>query len=223
MEAQAETPRPPRRQGPTRANGDRTRVKILDAAEALFGARGFDAVSLREITEAAEVTLALASYHFGTKENLFEEVVERRTHMLCAEREARLDRLTSPDTRAILDSFLSPLFEQAAGGDPGWVHYLRVLARLGEDPQWLGLLERHFDATARRFVAALIAAQPKADPAAVTRGFVMMLHMMLPTVSQHARIDRLTGGALHAADLAAAYEVLLDFVEGGLKRFDRPD
>jgi len=210
-----------RRQGPTRSNGDRTRVKILDAAEQLFGARGFDAVSLRDITVAAGVTLALASYHFGTKENLFEEVVARRAHILCDEREARLARLVRPDTRTILDAFLAPLFEQAASSDPGWAHYLRVLARLGEDPQWLQVLSRHFDGTARQFVAALIAAQPKADPGDVTRGFVMMLHMMLTTVSQHARIDRLTDGALRAADLAQAYRVLLDFVTGGLKSFDK--
>lgn len=221
MAEAGQTDKPARRQGPTRSNGDRTRVKILDAAEAQFGARGFNAVSLRDITEGAEVTLALASYHFGTKENLFEEVVARRAHLLCAEREARLARLEAPDTRAILDAFLAPLFEYAASGDPGWMHYLRVLARLGEDPQWLDVLSRHFDGTAKAFVAVLVAAMPKADPADVARGFTMLLHMMLTTVSQHARVDRLTGGAVRAGDLDNAYRVLLDFVTGGLASFNR--
>jgi AcrR family transcriptional regulator len=208
-----------RRQGPTRSNGDRTRTKIMDAAEHLFGARGFDGVSLRDITEAAAVTLALASYHFGTKENLFEEVVARRAHILCAEREARLSRLSNPSVREILDAFLAPLFEFAASGDPGWRPYLKVLARLGEDPQWLDILSRHFDKTAQIYIAALGASMPRADARDVARGFTMMLHMMLTTVSQHARVDRLTSGEVRAGDLSDAYRVLLEFVSAGLASF----
>ncbi len=47
--------------------GIRTRVKLLKAAESLFGERGFHAVSMRDITSAAGVDLALANYHFGSK------------------------------------------------------------------------------------------------------------------------------------------------------------
>ena len=82
------TPTPPR--APTRANGNRTRALILDAAERQFGARGFDAISLRDITDDAGVTLALASYHFGTKDNLFEAVVARRAGSLGQDRRDRL-------------------------------------------------------------------------------------------------------------------------------------
>lgn len=76
-----------------RANGDATRVRIVDAAEALFGERTFDTVSLREITQQAGVTLALASYHFGSKENLFAQTVARRADILNQIRRAELKKL----------------------------------------------------------------------------------------------------------------------------------
>ena len=199
----------------TRINGEVTRAKILDAAESLFGERGFDAVSLRDITERAEVTLALASYHFGTKERLFEDVVARRAAILGEERLARLAALGRPNVEAILDAFMAPLFERATSGEAGWADYFRVLSRLGDGNRWLDILSRHFDSIAQVFLDALQHARPGAERTAVVRGFAMMLNLMLTTVSQHGRIDRLTGGAVQAADLRAAYAPLLRFVVAG--------
>ncbi|MCC6489892.1 MAG: TetR/AcrR family transcriptional regulator [Candidatus Hydrogenedentes bacterium] len=51
---------------------------ILDAAEALFGARGCDGVSTRVIAEAAGVNIAMLSYYFGSKEGLFKAMLQRR-------------------------------------------------------------------------------------------------------------------------------------------------
>ncbi|MCB1357253.1 MAG: TetR family transcriptional regulator [Maritimibacter sp.] len=201
----------------TRANGARTKVKILDAAELLFGARGFDGVSLRDITDEAGVTLALASYHFGTKESLFEEVVARRAAVLGEGRLKRLEALDAAGVRDILDAFLAPLFEKAGSRDPGWPAYFRVLARLGEGTQWLDLLHRYFDPVGQRFIDALLAAAPGADRAAVSRGFALMLHAMLAVASQNGRVSTLTGGAVRADDLDAAYAALLDFSTAGMQ------
>lgn len=200
----------------TRVNGEITRTKILDAAEALFGSRGFDAVSLRDITEKGEVTLALASYHFGTKEQLFEEVIARRAAILGEERIARLTALREQTVESILDAFMAPIFDRATSGEQGWADYFKVLSRLGDGNQWLDVLARHFDTTARVFIDALSRARPAADRAQVVRGFAMMLNLMLATVSQHGRIDRLTEGRLQAADLRAAYQPLLRFVVAGM-------
>lgn len=54
-----------------------TREQILEAAWDLFSERGFEAVSIRDVTNAAGVNLASVSYHFGGKEGLIQETVKR--------------------------------------------------------------------------------------------------------------------------------------------------
>jgi AcrR family transcriptional regulator len=55
-----------------------TRERILDEAEALFANSGYHAVSVREITTAAQCNLAAVNYHFGTKQSLYLEVFRSR-------------------------------------------------------------------------------------------------------------------------------------------------
>ena len=47
-------------------DGQGTRERILKAAEALFAERGFETVSLRDITGAADANVAAVNYHFGS-------------------------------------------------------------------------------------------------------------------------------------------------------------
>jgi AcrR family transcriptional regulator len=48
-----------------------TRRRILEAAGPLFAQKGFDATSIREITEAAGTNVAAVNYHFRSKEDLY--------------------------------------------------------------------------------------------------------------------------------------------------------
>jgi len=59
-----------------------THQKLLDAAEKLFAERGFDGVSVRDITGSAGVNLGSLTYHFGTKEKLFAEIITRKSEPL---------------------------------------------------------------------------------------------------------------------------------------------
>lgn len=52
-----------------------TKEKILQVAHRLFGERGFDSVSVREISKEAGVNVAAINYHFENKENLFKEII----------------------------------------------------------------------------------------------------------------------------------------------------
>lgn len=55
-----------------------TRRVILAAADAEFGAHGFDGVRGVRIAEAAGVSHQLITYHFGGKRGLYEALSERR-------------------------------------------------------------------------------------------------------------------------------------------------
>ena len=58
-------------------NPEGTRRSVLDAAERLFAARGFDGTSLRDIARASGVSQPLIQHHFGGKEKLHASVIER--------------------------------------------------------------------------------------------------------------------------------------------------
>jgi len=60
---------------PSHARGERRRA-ILDAAMRLFAQRGFGAVSLQEIADAAHTHKTTVLYHFATKETLQEAVLD---------------------------------------------------------------------------------------------------------------------------------------------------
>ena len=203
----------------TRANGDRTKEKLLNAAEALFGQGSFDTVSLRDITNAAGVTLALSSYHFTTKENLFAEVVARRAQVLNQMRREGLAQVLRGELtlEALLDAFMRPLFLQMDSEDAGWQAYVLVIAKLGQTNQWLDLLRAYFDQTAHIFLAQLTRLFPEGDEEELARCFSFALQLMLVAVSNNQRLDSLSGGRFHASDLARAYPVLLKFVVGGMK------
>lgn len=60
------------------AQVDPIKDRILDEAEKLFADKGFDAVSVREITTAADAHLSAVNYHFDSKHNLYLEVFRQR-------------------------------------------------------------------------------------------------------------------------------------------------
>ncbi|MGI4982793.1 MAG: CerR family C-terminal domain-containing protein [Janthinobacterium lividum] len=53
------------------ARGEETRQRIIDAAVGVFGERGFDAATTREIAQRAEVNPPALQYYFENKEGLY--------------------------------------------------------------------------------------------------------------------------------------------------------
>ncbi len=64
---------------------DDTRTRILEAAGPIFADRGFQAATVRDICEAAEVNLAAVNYYFGDKQRLYTETVKRARELRAAE------------------------------------------------------------------------------------------------------------------------------------------
>lgn len=78
------------------------RTRILDAAEHLFTERGYAATSIRMITGRAGVPVALAHYHFGSKQGLMEAVYQRALGQPGNARVNYLDRLEAESAGAAL-------------------------------------------------------------------------------------------------------------------------
>ena len=53
-----------------------TKEKIAATAQKLFGEKGFHGTSVREISREAGVSLSMINYHYGSKEGLFNNLVQ---------------------------------------------------------------------------------------------------------------------------------------------------
>jgi AcrR family transcriptional regulator len=93
---------------PKTARGQRTREKLLAAAEAEFGEKGFHAVGIGDITRRAGVALGTFYVYFDSKEEIYRDLVgylSRRVRSWIGERVAGIpDRLTAE--RMGLEAFL---------------------------------------------------------------------------------------------------------------------
>lgn len=108
-----------------------TKERILDAAETLFAQYGFGGTSLRQVTSQADVNIAAVNYHFGSKENLVNEVFRRRMDEMSAQRLSQLQAAVSADMTnldAILAAFVEPALAMAQDRHGGGA-FIRVIAR----------------------------------------------------------------------------------------------
>lgn len=144
-----------------------TKERILGAAEELFARNGFAGASLRELTAAAKVNLAAVNYHFGSKDNLVNEVFRRRLDELSAQRLDALARvLAQPETSLedILAAFIHPallLSLDASGGST----FVRVLARAyaEHNERLRKFLSENYGHVLKEFAAAFSARLPHLD------------------------------------------------------------
>ncbi|MFC5049886.1 TetR/AcrR family transcriptional regulator [Rubritalea spongiae] len=120
-----------------------TRDQILAAAWKLFSERGFEDVSVRDVTNEAGVNLASVSYHFGSKDGLIQEVVKK---VLNPANQHRMDLLEAAIAEAggtenltlqsILESYARPImFPEEHGSNQD------ILARLAARY----MIERDYD------------------------------------------------------------------------------
>ncbi len=90
-----------------------TKARILDAAEAVFAAKGFEGASTREIAATAGVNISSLHYHWESKETLyfavFENIYDRMVELVRASiPESSLDR---PASRSVIDDSMGRLFD----------------------------------------------------------------------------------------------------------------
>ncbi|MDG0979763.1 MAG: TetR/AcrR family transcriptional regulator [Halieaceae bacterium] len=201
------------------------RDRILDAAEELFAERGFDGVTLRQIASSAGVDVALANYHFGKKLELFNAVFERRSALL---NKSRLDALrkvqaeqadTGPSVEQIIEAFLRPLELTQETADPGWRHYLALIAYVNNSTYWgKRMMSKLFDDLVQEFIAALRQALPTASDQDLYWCYHNLSGALTLTLAQTERIDTLSGGLCKSSDFQAAYDHMIPFVAAGFRK-----
>ena len=160
-----------------------TRERILDAAERLFMAHGYEGTSMRQITGDAAVNLAAVNYHFGSKESLMQEVFRRRLDWLNEERLRVLDAMEGAAAgkplkpSQIVDGFFGTLLRLADDDQRGGIVFLRLLGRTHTEPSEFirTFLADEYAGVMERYQQALFRALPDVPRAEIVWRFHFML------------------------------------------------
>jgi AcrR family transcriptional regulator len=136
----------------------RTRRALADAALRLFTENGFDATTLDELAEDAEVSKSTFSRTFPAKEAAgIEAEAELWTACLTALEDGEL-------SGHVLTALHRTLAGAAAGLDPGWdERFLATRRLIAAEPALLRYTE-HYRAQVKEQIAATLAARLRLDP-----------------------------------------------------------
>ena len=199
--------------------------RILDAAEQLFSVHGYDGVTLRKIATDAGVDLALANYHFGKKLDVFNAVFQRRAEQLNNSRRTALRECQQkagpdgPSVEQIIEAFLLPLELAQESSDPGWKHYLALIAYANNSPVWgEQVMSGLFDELVHEFIEALKKALPNAREEDIYWCYNHLSGALTLTFAQTGRLDRLSNGKCRSDDFKTAYGNMIPFISAGFNR-----
>jgi AcrR family transcriptional regulator len=141
--------------------------EVICCAQALFAERGYEAISLREIAQFAQVGLGTINFYFGSKESLFSAVVVRTVREINAHRMAILSQCEqkhpdgTPKLHQVLRAVIWPIVSRAASSDlmERSVPHLIRWALVGP-PAVEATLRREFDKVSERLLSAILLACP---------------------------------------------------------------
>ncbi len=113
------------------SKGEATKERILNAAEQLFAEQGFSQTTIRDIAKKANADLSSMSYHFASKQELFDQAMARPAEVWCKNARDALettvlrqgDQLTVED---VLLAFADVSFRALEQGDAEWLNYARL-------------------------------------------------------------------------------------------------
>ena len=97
-------------------DNNETRQKILDAGFDLFTQYGFEGTTTRMIAQKADVPLSSISFYFGTKQALYESIVESIFHNVST---------VFDDIYTELQAFLEEPVESSDRAERAW-DYIRL-------------------------------------------------------------------------------------------------
>lgn len=199
------------------ARGDATKDRILDAAEELFGERGFAATSLRAVTTAAATNVASVRYHFESKEGLLRAVADRA---MAPVNDARLALLTElavaghdSDVAALVRAFVVPSADLVRRHGERAPRVARFIGRVMFEPE--GDIRRLFaeqvDPVEGRYLAAFTKALPDLPNEEVAFRYRAMVGL-LALHQTGSLTDLAVGGTLRSNDRGQETEWLVTMI-----------
>lgn len=92
----------------------RTQADIIAAGRQVFGRKGFDGASLRDIAEEANVAHAMIRHHFGGKEGLWQAVIDTHAQSIAERHGPLFAEVGKTEPVALLQCFMRSFLEFSA-------------------------------------------------------------------------------------------------------------
>ncbi|RPE81708.1 TetR/AcrR family transcriptional regulator [Vulcaniibacterium tengchongense] len=197
-----------------------TKDRILGAAEELFAQFGFAGTSLRQVTSRADVNIAAVNYHFGSKENLVNEVFRRRMDEMSGQRlsalKAALERHPG-ELEPILAAFVRPALAMAQDRHGG-AAFVRVIARAYAEAndRLRKFLSDHYGHVLREFAKAIAACVPELSKEELYWRLDFLAGALTYAMADFGLIKR-PPGVSEAAHRERAAQELIRFAAAGFK------
>lgn len=199
-----------------------TKERILHTAARMFSERGFDNVSLRDITKGAEVNIAAVNYHFGSKVGLLTAVFEEYAAPVNAARLQLLDECEqrigdeAPGVSDILWALLSPAFHAPDSGTEGR-YFRQMLGRMSSssNPDVRRILFNTFDIVASRFVDMMARACPDLPREELFWRMTCVYGAMMYAQADNGRIRTLAGDSFDSTNMDDALKYMIPFLTAG--------
>jgi len=202
-----------------------TKLRLLEAAEELFADRGFDVVSVRDITGKAEANVAAVNYHFGSRDDLITAVMVRYMQPVSDERLARLDALEGKwgskgvPLEEVIDAYMRPFMTQVRRSELSEKLLFKLMARMLGDRG--GNLPAQVEEQMRRVMSRFVKVLAKVLPELAADDLLWRLHFMVGAMIHgmaHAEtLQRLTNGASGMPSAEATLGHLIRFTCAGLR------
>jgi AcrR family transcriptional regulator len=192
------------------------REAILCAAEELFSTNGFNAVSVRDIAQAAGANPGSVTYHFKTKDGLLLEIYRRhcgpmnlrRSELLAAARRVRdlNDRL-----EAIVRAYVAPAFSSGSDLAGGGARFTRLRAVMSAEGNAVAgkIIAQTFDDTSHAFIDAIHESLPHIPRTEIVWRSHFLLGALYYSLVTPERVSRLARGEADGSDAASAIEQLV--------------
>lgn len=198
----------PRRR--VRADAAATQALLLRTAERLYAERGVNAVSNRQIAEAAgQGSNSAVGYHIGTRADLVAAIIRAHAAPMDRIRSEMLRRAgRTPAARARIACLVLPLTRHLADlGVPSW--YARFAAQVSIDPglRTVAAYEATSTEPMRRAMDAVLARVPGLPGATATLRAGMVRHLIIHTCADREQL--LADGNAPAGDTWARTGALL--------------
>ena len=125
-------------------NGPDTKEKIFLVAAQLFAKKGYNGVSMREISEKSGVTKPTIYYYFGSKEGIYEELVETGMQYVISSFERIVDNEASAKNKLVM---MTKTFFQLAIDAPEYSKFFMTIVTPGSDN---AILEKFYKKMSRQ-------------------------------------------------------------------------